>query len=122
MISATLLNASINIGTWLAMGAPQPGENPTRSLIGGIGPMILIFVVFYLILIRPQQKQQKELRKMIEALKVGDRVLTNAGIFGVVMHLKDKSASIKIADGVKVEMLRSAIQQVLPDEKSEPKV
>ncbi|MFZ4694782.1 MAG: preprotein translocase subunit YajC [Verrucomicrobiia bacterium] len=101
----------------LAMGAPaQPGENPTKSLLGALGPMILIFVVFYLILIRPQQKQQKEARKMLEALKVGDRVLVAGGIYGMVAQLKEKSVVVKIAENTRVEILRSAIQQVLPEE------
>jgi preprotein translocase subunit YajC len=107
----------VNASSFLAMGAPaQPGENPTKSLLGALGPMILIFVVFYLILIRPQQKQQKEARKMLEALKVGDRVLVAGGIYGMVAQLKEKSVVVKIAENTRVEMLRSAIQQVLPEE------
>ncbi|MCC7517593.1 MAG: preprotein translocase subunit YajC [Verrucomicrobiae bacterium] len=99
------------------MGAPpQPGENPTKSLLGALGPMILIFVVFYLILIRPQQKQQKETRKMLAAIKVGDRVLVAGGIYGLIAQIKDKSVIVKIAENTRVEMLRSAVQQVLPAE------
>jgi len=102
---------------FLAMGAPpQPGENPARSLLTTMGPMILIFVVFYIILIRPQQKQHKELRKMLDALKVGDRVLTSSGMFGIVTQIKDKSLTVKIAENTRVEMLRSGIQQVIADE------
>src|SRR3990167_9069932 len=96
---------------FFAMGAPaQPGEDPSRSMVTTMVPMILIFVVFYLILIRPQQKQQKELKKMLEALKVGDRVLTTGGIFGVVSQIKDKVVVVKIGENTKVEMLRSGIQ------------
>ncbi len=84
-----------------------------------MGPMILIFVIFYLVLIRPQQKQQKELKKMLDALKVGDRVLTSSGIFGIVSQLKEKSVMVKIAENTKIEMLRSGIQQVLPNESKE---
>ncbi len=103
--------------TLLAMGAPpQPGENPTKSLLGALGPMILIFVIFYLILIRPQQKQQRETRKMIDALKVGDRVLVAGGIFGIVAQIKEKAIVVKIAENTRVEMLRTAVQQVLPEE------
>ncbi|NUN92344.1 MAG: preprotein translocase subunit YajC [Verrucomicrobiae bacterium] len=99
------------------MGAPpQPGENPTKSLLGALGPMILIFVIFYLILIRPQQKQQRETRKMIDALKVGDRVLVAGGIFGIVAQIKEKAIVVKIAENTRVEMLRTAVQQVLPEE------
>jgi preprotein translocase subunit YajC len=105
-----------------AMGAPaQPGEDPTKSLIQMAGPFVIIMVIFYLIAIRPQQKQQKELKKMLDALKVGDRVLTTGGIFGVVSHIKEKSVTVKIAEGTKVEMLRSGVQQVLSDEVKEVK-
>lgn len=112
-----LPTSAFTIQPVLAMGAPpQPGENPTKSLLGALGPMVLIFVVFYLILIRPQQKQQKETRKMLEALKVGDRVLVSGGIFGIVAQIKDKSVVVKIAENTRVEMLRTAVQQVLPEE------
>ncbi len=106
---------------FLAMAPSQPGQDPTRNLIGMMGPMILIVVVFYLIAIRPQQKQQKELKKMLDALKVGDRVLTTGGIYGIVSQVKEKSVTVKIAENTKVEMLRSGIQQVLPNESKEEK-
>ncbi len=105
-----------------AMGAPpQPGENPMKSLVSTMGPMLLIFVVFYLILIRPQQKQQKELRKMLEALKVGDRVVTTSGIVGIVTQIKEKYVVVKSAETTKLEMLRSGIQQVLLEEARDAK-
>ncbi|MBI4024152.1 MAG: preprotein translocase subunit YajC [Verrucomicrobia bacterium] len=107
---------------FLAMGpAPQSGEDATRSLVMSVGYMVVIFVIFYLILIRPQQKQQKELRTMLAALKTGDRVVTTGGIFGVVSQIKEKSVVIKIAENTKVEMLRSGVQQVLPNESKETK-
>ncbi len=105
------------LSDFLAMGAPpQPGENPARSLLTTMGPMVLIFIVFYLILIRPQQKQQKELRKMLDALKVGDRVVTTSGIVGIVTQMKEKYVVVKTAETTKLEMLRSGIQQVIVDE------
>jgi preprotein translocase subunit YajC len=104
----------------LAFAAPPtaPGQpaNPVRDMLMSIGPFIFIFAIFYLILIRPQQKQQKELRKMLDALKTGDKVVTTAGIFGIISQVKDKSVVVKIADNTKVEMLRTAIQQVVPAE------
>ena len=101
----------------------QPGEtpNPMKQMLGMFGPLILIFAVFYLILIRPQQKQQKELQKMLEALKVGDRVLLSGGIYGIVSQVKEKTVLVKIAENTKIELLRSGIQQVLRDGLNEKK-
>lgn len=103
--------------------SPQPGEapNPMKSLLATMGPLLLIFAVFYLILIRPQQKQQKELQKMLTAIKVGDRVLLSGGIHGMISQLKDKTVLVKIAENTKIEVLRSGIQQVLRDEGKEQK-
>ncbi len=104
----------------IAMGPPpQPGDNPARSMVATIVPVILMIAVMYLVMIRPQQKQQKVLQQQLDALKVGDRVLTTGGIFGIVSQLKDKSVVVKIAENTKVEMLRSGIQKVLLDEAKE---
>ena len=106
----------------LAMGQqPQSGEDPTRGLIQMMGYMILIFGMFYLIAIRPQQKQQKELKKMLGALKTGDRILTTGGIYGLVSQVKEKTVIVKIAENTKVEMLRSGVQQVIKEESKEQK-
>jgi len=100
---------------------PAPGENPARSMAGTLVPMLLMVAVFYFIMIRPQQKQQKELQRQLDALKVGDRVLTTGGIFGIISLIKDKNVVVKIAENTKVEMLRSGIQKVLLDELKEEK-
>lgn len=115
--ASALPTSAFSLQPVLAMGAPpQPSDSQAKGLLGALGPMILIFVVFYLILIRPQQKQQKEMRKMLEALKVGDRVLVAGGMFGIVAQIKEKSVIVKIAENTRVEMLRTAVQQVLPEE------
>ena len=113
-----ILNFSLSTAHWLAMAPPasQPGDPPNKGLVVMLGQIVLIVVVFYLILVRPQQKQQKELKKMLEALKSGDRVLTTSGMFGVVNQVKEKTVIVKISENTKVEMLRSGIQQVLPNE------
>ena len=116
-----LLNPWFFVSQSFAMAAPQPGEDPLRGFLGSIFPIIFILAIFYLLLIRPQQKQQKELKKMLDALKVGDRVLTTGGIYGIVSQVKEKSVIVKIAENTKVEMLRSGIQQVLPQEAKEEK-
>ncbi|CAE7881959.1 yajC [Symbiodinium necroappetens] len=77
-------------------------------------PLILIFVVFYFLLIRPQQKRQKEHRAMVQALRRGDRVVTAGGIYGTVARIiSDTELDLEIADGVKVRMLRGTVQEVV---------
>ena len=82
-------------------------------------PIVLIFAVFYFLLIRPQQKQQKELKAKLGALKRNDRVLTGGGIIGVVQRTVEGSneIEIEIAQGVKVKVLRETITAVLGDPK-----
>jgi preprotein translocase subunit YajC len=88
--------------------APQPG--------GGIGffvPLIFIFVIMYFVMIRPQKRRQMEQQKLMSALKTGDRVVTNAGIHGLISNVKDTTVILKVADNVKIEMEKSAITNVL---------
>jgi preprotein translocase subunit YajC len=75
--------------------------------------IIATFAIFYFILIRPQQKKQKELQKTIEALKKGDRVMTNGGIFGTVAGFKDNILLLKISEEVKIEVLKTAVASVI---------
>ena len=77
-------------------------------------PMILIFVVFYFLLIRPQQKKAKEHRAMLTALQKGDEVVTAGGVVGRVSKLSDQYATIEVAPSVEMNVQRSAIQQLLP--------
>ena len=89
--------------------------------IGQFIPLILIFVIFYFFLIRPQQKKVKEHKKMVEALKRGDKVITSGGIIGTVERIIDnEKVEILISDNVKVELVRSTgIQALLGN--NEPK-
>ncbi len=80
-------------------------------------PFVGMLLIFYLLLIRPQQKRQKEVKKMIEALKKGDRVITSSGLYGTVSGIKENVVVVKIAENVKVEMLKSSVTGVV--EKSE---
>ncbi len=121
MISG-LLNSHFLILNFFAMGQqPQPGEDPIRGMLRMMIPMLVIFAVFYLLMIRPQRKQQNELKKMLDAIKVGDRVLTTGGIYGLVSQVKEKTVIVKIAENTKVEMLRSGVQQVIREEGKEEK-
>ena len=83
--------------------------NPLMSF----APIILMFVIFYFLLIRPQQKKQKELQAMVKNLKKGDRVVTSGGIIGNVHTLQDDYVVLKVGDGdTKLEVLRSYITEL----------
>lgn len=87
--------------------------------LGAFAPIILIFVVFYFLLIRPQQKKVKAHREMLNVVKRGDRILTGGGIIGTVTRVKDNDELVvEIADGVKISVLRGTISDVLS--RSEP--
>lgn len=82
-------------------------------------PLILIFVVFYFLLFRPQQKAAKERKAMLEAIRRGDRVVTGGGIIGAVTRVgKDDELTVEISDGVRVKVLRSTVSTVIA--KTEP--
>jgi len=92
----------------------------SNSGIGQFIPLILIFVIFYFFLIRPQQKKAKEHKTMVENLKRGDKVVTSGGIVGTVDRIIDnEKVEIEIADSVKVEVVRSTgIQALLNNQES----
>lgn len=89
------------------------GANPAPSPIAQFAPLIFIGVIFYFLLIRPQQKQRKEQQKLIEALKTGDKVVTSAGIHGLIANVKEKTVLLKVADNVKIEIDKAAVATVL---------
>ena len=95
-----------------APGATPAGPNPLASFV----PIILIFVIMYFLLFRPQMKRQKEQQKLIAALKTGDRVVTASGIHGLISNVKERTVILKIADNVKIEVEKSAIGNVLTAE------
>ena len=97
-----------------AAGAPSSGAAIAQFL-----PIVLIFVIFYFLLIRPQQKKMKSHRAMVEALRRGDQIVTSGGIVGKVSKVQeDGMVEVEIADGVKVKVIRHTISQVL--NKTEP--
>ena len=77
-------------------------------------PLVLMFVVLYFVMIRPQMKRQKEHRAMIDALAKGDEVVTLGGLLGKVAQLDENQVSLEVASGVQVRVQRSAVAQVLP--------
>jgi preprotein translocase subunit YajC len=86
--------------------------------IGSVLPIVLIMGVFYILLIRPQQKRQRQLQDTIAALKINDRVITNGGIIGVITAVRDSSFLIRSADKTILEVARSAIAGIDEPEKS----
>jgi preprotein translocase subunit YajC len=85
--------------------------------LGGLLPMLLIIAVFYVLLIRPQQKRQRELQQTISELKAGDRVVTTGGIIGTITTVRDTSFLIRSADKSILEIARSAIAGIDGEEK-----
>jgi len=87
----------------LLQQATQP--NAIISLL----PFLVILVIFYFLLIRPGQTRQKKLQQMIDNLKVGDKVVTNSGIYGTIMGFKNDRIQVRVAENVKIEMSKNAV-------------
>ena len=101
------------ISNAFAQTAPAAGGDLASSLTGML-PLILMFVVLYFVMIRPQMKRQKEHKAMIEALAKGDEVATAGGLLGRITRVGDHALGLQVADGGEVEIQRSAVVQVLP--------
>lgn len=86
----------------------NPQANPLMNLL----PVILIFVVFYFLLIKPQKKAQDDHRKMIASLKKNDEVITNGGIHGIIANVKDATVTLKVDDNVKIEVQKNCISSI----------
>ena len=100
-----------------AMGMPSAeGGGGGASAVLGMLPFILMFLVLYLLILRPQIKKQKTHQKMVDELKKGDQVVTSGGLHGVVVNLKDDVVVLKIAENVKVDLSRSAVASVKGNE------
>ena len=89
------------------------GASQTDTLLTFL-PMIAIFVVFYFLLIRPQQKKAKETRSMLDALEKGNEIVTAGGIVGRITRLSDQYATVEVAPNVEMTIQRGAISQLLP--------
>lgn len=85
--------------------------------MGTVVYFIFIFGIFYLVLIRPQQKRQKQHKEMVESLKVNDNVITAGGILGTITRIKDNSVWLKVADKVEIEVLKSSVNTVQGSDK-----
>jgi len=90
-------------------GAAASGENSTVSTLYMVGFLVIIFVLFYFTMVRPQRKRQKEHETMMRELQKGDRVITASGIFGTIESLSEDSVVIKIESGATMRVTRSSI-------------
>jgi preprotein translocase subunit YajC len=109
-----LLEIPLFISSAFAQSAPAAGGGDMMSSLGSMLPLLLMFVVLYFVMIRPQMKRQKEARAMIEALAKGDEVATSGGVLGKITQLGEQYLTIEIAKGVEVQIQRTAVVQVLP--------
>jgi preprotein translocase subunit YajC len=98
----------------IAQAAPAAGAAQAPNPIMTFLPLILLFVVFYFLMIRPQMKRQKEHRTMVAALSKGDEVVTNGGIAGKVADVGESFITVEIAPNVMIKLQKGAVQQVLP--------
>ena len=109
------LEFSVFISSAFAQTAPAAAASGgMESSLMSMLPLVLMFVVLYFVMIRPQMKKQKEHRSMIDALAKGDEVATAGGLLGKVTKLGESNISLELAEGVEVQLQRSAVVQVLP--------
>lgn len=99
----------INLGSAILQVQQQQQGSPFAMLL----PLILLFLVFYFIFMRPQIKRQKELQAMIQSLKKGDKVVTSGGIIGTIVGVSEDKVTIKVGEGTKLEVVKSYIVQKL---------
>jgi preprotein translocase subunit YajC len=111
-----IVESALFISSAFAQTAPAAaaGGSDMMSTLTGMLPLVLMFVVLYFVMIRPQMRKQKEHRLMIEALAKGDEVATAGGLLGKVTRLGEGYLTLEIAPGIEVQLQRSAIVQVLP--------
>jgi preprotein translocase subunit YajC len=91
---------------------------PAPSPLLQFAPLAFIAIIFYFLLIRPQQNQRKQQQKLIESIKTGDKVVTSSGIYGMIANVKERTVLLKVADNVKIEIDKSSIATVIERENS----
>jgi preprotein translocase subunit YajC len=95
----------MNLLSIILMGSPQPGSNPLVSLL----PLVLIIVVFYFFMIRPQVKRQKELTNYRNSLRKGDKIVTTGGIYGKIAEIDETTIIIEVEDKMRLKVDKSAV-------------
>ena len=92
-----------------------PAGGPSGNITSFFVPLIFIFIIMYFVMIRPQKKRQEQQQKLVSSLKSGDRVVTNAGIHGLIANVKENTVLLKVADNVKIEIDKSAVTNVMKE-------
>ena len=98
---------------YLLAQAQNTASGPAGSPLASFIPIILIFIIMYFVLFRPQMRRQKDQQRLVTSLKTGDRVVTAAGIHGMISNVKDSTVIVKVADNVKIEMEKSAVTNIV---------
>jgi preprotein translocase subunit YajC len=119
MTTGTAITEFLTASAWAqaapgAGGVSGPGGGPGGFL--SLIPFVLIFVLFYVMMILPQQRQRKKHQQMLDALKKGDRVVTTGGLVGAVTNIHNDLVTLQVADDVKVKVLRSAVASLRGDD------
>ncbi len=104
----------------LVQAGPAGDSSGTAQMLVGILPWLFIFVIFYVLMIRPQQRRAKQHQAAIAAVKKGDEIVTAGGIRGRVTKVSDDEAEVEIAQGVKIRLVKSTISQVLTSTSAKP--
>lgn len=105
------MNLSVSHATLALAPTPTPGQQPTAPVWTSFVPFLLIIVIFYIALIRPQQRRAKQHETLMKTLKAGDKVLVSGGIVATIISVKDKTLSVRSADS-KFEVLKSAVSEI----------
>ena len=96
------------------------GSQEAGSMYTTLVTFVLIILIFYFLIIRPQKKRDKEAKKMLEAMKKGDKVVSIGGIHGTIVQVKDQTVVVKVDDSARIEFTKSAIASVVSKDKSAP--
>lgn len=100
-----------------AANAPQ--NAPSGGALSSLWIFLPILGIMYFLMIRPQQKKQKQIQEMLSQLKVGDRVMTNSGALGTIVKVTDRTVRVAFSSSVEIDFVRAAIAEVIKDEKAE---
>lgn len=111
------MSLSVDVSQVLAMAPPAGGQGQQSPMFMFVW-LGLMIAIFYFMLIRPQKRKEKDRRNLINAVKTGDRILFCGGMVGQVSNVKDKVLTVKIADKVKVDIVRGAVAQVFSKDES----
>ena len=98
---------------FIASAYAQDAAAPAGGLLSFL-PLIVIFIDFYFLLIRPQTKRAKEHRQLVEKLAVGDEVVTNGGVLGKITHVGDSFVTVELAENVKIKLQKHAVASIVP--------